>query len=194
MSSQHLKHKLSKINFLVQIVFHWNYMLYVRYRIDPGTAVMHKHFFAVYLHLHLLLAIFYCAFHKHANSEVQKANWWLRFSLVSIILTDLLGNKTYFKGFKRSKFVICDWWISIHFVCFCVSRFVACDRNYDWRQRKTQLWRRLLNFRVRMFVKSAVSPVVKKTVSFFLNVHSKHEAWRSSIKTRNLQYGPKKWG
>ena len=25
-----------------------------------------------------------------------------------------------------------------------------------WRQRKTQLWRRLLNFRVRMFVKSAV--------------------------------------
>ena len=34
--------------------------------------------------------------------------------------------------------------------------FVACDRNYDRRQRKTQLWRRLLNFRVRMFVKSAV--------------------------------------
>ena len=42
-------------------------------------------------------------------------------------------------------------------MCFCVSRFVACDRNYDWRQRKTHLWRRLLNFRVRMFVKSAVS-------------------------------------
>ena len=57
---------------------------------------------------------------------------------------------------KRSWFVICYWWISIHFVCLCVSRFVACDRNYDWRQRKTQLWRRLLNFRVRMFVKSAV--------------------------------------
>ena len=28
--------------------------------------------------------------------------------------------------------------------------------NVIWRQRKTQLWRRLLNFRVRMFVKSAV--------------------------------------
>ena len=42
-------------------------------------------------------------------------------------------------------------------MCFCVSRFVACDRNYDRRQRKTQLWRRLLNFRVRMFVKSAVN-------------------------------------
>ena len=23
--------------------------------------------------------------------------------------------------------MICDWWISIRFVCFCVSRFVACD-------------------------------------------------------------------
>ena len=53
--------------------------------------------------------------------------------------------------------MVCDWWIWIRFVCFCVSRFVACDRNYDRRQRKTQLWRRLLNFRVRMFVKSAVN-------------------------------------
>ena len=61
-------------------------------------------------------------------------------------------------------FVICDWWISIRFVCFCVLRFVACDRNYDWRQWKTQLWRRLMNFRVRMFVKSAV-----RLKTFFLN-------------------------
>ena len=65
---------------------------------------------------------------------------------------DLLGNRR----FKRSRFVICDWWISIRFVCFCVSRFIACDRNYDWRQQKTQLWRQLLNFKVRMFVKSVV--------------------------------------
>ena len=63
-----------------------------------------------------------------------------------------LGNKSFFNRFKRSWFVICDWWISIRFVCFCVSRFVACD----WRQRKTQLWRRPLNFRDRMFGKSAV--------------------------------------
>ena len=54
--------------------------------------------------------------------------------------------------------MVCDWWISIGFVCFCVSRLVARDRNYDWRQWKTQLWRRLLNFRVSMFVKSAVKP------------------------------------
>ena len=42
----------------------------------------------------------------------------------------------------------------------CVSVFqgslIACDHNYDWRQRKTQLWRRLLNSRVCVFVKSAV--------------------------------------
>ena len=87
----------------------------------------------------------------------SKADWRLRFSLLSIILTDLLGNKTLLHGFKRSRFVICDWWISIHFVCFSVSRFIACDCNYDWWQRKTQFWRQLLNFRVRMFVKSARS-------------------------------------
>ena len=27
--------------------------------------------------------------------------------------------------------MICDWWISIRFVCFYVSSFVACDRNYE---------------------------------------------------------------
>ena len=87
----------------------------------------------------------------------SKANWRLRFMLPSIILTDLLGKKKlYFNGFKRSWIVISDWWISIRFVSFCVSRFVDCDRNHDWRQRKTQLWRRLLNFRLRTFVKSAV--------------------------------------
>ena len=26
--------------------------------------------------------------------------------------------------FKRSWFVFCDWWISIRFVCFCVTRFL----------------------------------------------------------------------
>ena len=36
------------------------------------------------------------------------------------ILADVLGN-------KRSWFVICDWWISIRFVCFCISRFVAFE-------------------------------------------------------------------
>ena len=29
------------------------------------------------------------------------------------------------------KVMVCDLWISISFVCVSVSRFVACDRNYD---------------------------------------------------------------
>ena len=32
---------------------------------------------------------------------------------------------------RKKGFVICDWWIFIRFVCLSVSRFVACDRNYD---------------------------------------------------------------
>ena len=57
--------------------------------------------------------------------------------------------------------MVCDLWL-VDFDplwCFGVSRFVACDCNnyYDWCQRKTQLWKQVLNFRVRMFVKSAVS-------------------------------------
>ena len=102
-----------------------------------------------------------CLLHVSQTCEFysSKANQRLRFSLLSFILTDLLGNSTLLHGFKRSWFVICDWWISIRFVCFCVSRFVACDRNYDWRQQKTQLWKWLLNLRVRMFVKSTVNYV-----------------------------------
>ena len=44
-----------------------------------------------------------------------------------INLADLLENEVFFNGFKRSLFVICDWWNSILFVSFCVSGFVACD-------------------------------------------------------------------
>ena len=32
---------------------------------------------------------------------------------------------------RVQKVMVCDLWISIRFVCFSVSRFVACDRNYD---------------------------------------------------------------
>ena len=32
---------------------------------------------------------------------------------------------------RVQKVVVCDLWISIRLVCFSVSRFVACDRNYD---------------------------------------------------------------
>ena len=32
---------------------------------------------------------------------------------------------------RVQKVMVCDLWISIRFVCFSVSRFIACDRNYD---------------------------------------------------------------
>ena len=38
-----------------------------------------------------------------------QANRRLRFSLLSVILTDLLGNKTLLHGLKRSWFVICGF-------------------------------------------------------------------------------------
>ena len=36
-----------------------------------------------------------------------------------------------FKSQLTIAFFAANWWISICFVCFCVSRFIACDRNYD---------------------------------------------------------------
>ena len=62
--------------------------------------------------------------------------------------------------------MVCDLWL-VDFDPFCVFLCfkVRClCRNYDWRQRKTQLWRQPLNFRVRMFVKSAVKLVEKLQV------------------------------
>ena len=94
-------------------------------------------------------------FSKTGKFWSSKANWRLCFSLPSIVLMDLLETKLYFNEFKRS-----GLWFRIggfqSFLCFSVSRFFACDRNYDWQQWKTQLLRYLLNLRVCMFVKSAV--------------------------------------
>ena len=41
------------------------------------------------------------------------------FSVPSIILTDLLGKRCSLE--QVQKVMVCDWWISIRFVCFCVS-------------------------------------------------------------------------
>ena len=66
-------------------------------------------------------------FHRQSQSEEAVLSW-LPFTCLQsqaafycfrcFILANLLGN-------ERPWFVICDWWISIRFVCFCVSRFVA---------------------------------------------------------------------
>ena len=113
--------------------------------------------------------LLYCTFQKHANSEAQKLTDVC--VLLSIILEDLLGNRSLLQ--RVQKVMVCDWWILIHRVCSCVSRFIACDRN-DWRQQKTQLWRQLLNFRVRMFLKSAVKPVQFNTIKRLKWWHLKH--------------------
>ena len=50
-----------------------------------------------------------------------------------------LGNRTW----RVQKVMVCDWLFSIRFVCFCGSRLIACDCNYDWRQqkKKKQVWK-----------------------------------------------------
>ena len=120
-----------------------------------------KLWYAIWLKIIFPFSLIHCFTALVINMRILKFKSQLTiafFAAVNHLNGPLRKQKLYFNGFKRSWFVIRDWWISIHFVCFCVSRFVACDRNYDWRQRKTQLWRQLLNFRVRMFVKSAVMP------------------------------------
>ena len=66
-------------------------------------------------------------FSKTCKYESSKANRHLHFSLPSIILAVLLGNRTS----RVQKVMICDWLISIRFVCFCGSRLIACDCNYN---------------------------------------------------------------
>ena len=84
--------------------------------------------------------------------------------------------------------MICDWWISISFLCFCVSRSVACDHNYDWKQQKTQLWRRLLNFRVRVFLKSAVMPSQEGNNFVFPRVFTRM-AWSLQRESSGKRHG-----
>ena len=66
--------------------------------------------------------LLYCAV-RFANFEGI-----LGFSVPSITLTELLGNNVHLHEFKRSWFVIRDWWISIHFVCFVFRDSLLCDR------------------------------------------------------------------
>ena len=92
-------------------------------------------------------------FSKTRELRSSKANWRLRFSLPSTILVELLGNRTLLK--RVQKVMVCDLWlVDLDPFLWVPSKFVAYDRNYDWRQRKTQLWRRVLNFRVLWLISS----------------------------------------
>ena len=80
----------------------------------------------------------YCAFHKHADSKVQKPPSQLRFSLPSIIIT-ITSNG--------------PWNTETH----KTNRNPPITNQKPWPA-KTVSW--LLNFRIPMFVKSAVSPLM----------------------------------
>ena len=60
------------------------------------------------------------------------------FSVPSIILADLLGNNVHLHEFKRSWFVIRDWWISIPFVCFMFHDSLLCDHPVSGNNRRVK--------------------------------------------------------
>ena len=72
-----------------------------------------------------------------------KNTWILKFK--SQLMFVFLAAVNHLSGpLRNQKFtsmgskLICDRWILIRFVCFCVSRFIARDRNYDWPQQKDE--------------------------------------------------------
>ena len=99
----------------------------------------------------------YCAFHKHANSKVQKSPSQLRFSLPSIIITitnSEPGSTETHKTDRNPPITNHKPWpfepVKVKF-CFLrtLLRWLTAAKNaiVSW----------LLNFRIRMFVKSAVT-------------------------------------
>ena len=105
--------------FTVLLLYHFS-LIHSGFDSERKSFLMFEHVFDVTC---------YCAFHKHANFEVQKPtdDWVL--SLPSIILTELLGNKILLSQVQKG-----------HGLWFAIGgfrRFVACDRNYDWGQQKT---------------------------------------------------------
>ena len=104
-----------------------------------------------------LLLKYYCAFHKHANSKVQKPPSQLRFSLPSIIIT-ITSNKPWntetHKTHANPPITNHKPWpferVKVKF-CFLGGplRWLTVAKNaiVSW----------LLNFTIRMFVKSAVT-------------------------------------
>ena len=85
----------------------------------------------------------------YASQKQAKATWRLRSLVRSIILANLLRKRSLFK--RVQKVIVCHWWLlDLDPFCAFMCFEVRClhDRNYDWRQRKTQSWRRIVNFRV----------------------------------------------
>ena len=69
--------------------------------------------------------------YRAARFETSKGFWVFLFR--QSILADLLGNTRLLE--RVQKVTVCDLWILIGFVCFCVSRFVAGDRPVSGNNR-----------------------------------------------------------
>ena len=118
---------------------------------------------------------FYCAFHKYANSKVQKTPSQLRFSLPSIIITIISNEPWNTETHKTDRNPpITDhkpWPFEPVKVKFCFLR--GALRWLTAAKNAIVSW--LSNFRIRMFVKSAV--MTKKKLGRLDGSHS----WRGQL-------------
>ena len=115
---------------------------------EPGKTVRLYNMFAICV---------YCAFHKHANSKVQKPPSQLRFSLPSIIITITSNEPWNTETHKTDRNPPITnhkpWPFEPVKVKFCFLR-----GPFRWlTAAKNAIVSWLLNFRIRMFVKSAVN-------------------------------------
>ena len=109
---------------------------------------------------HKLTHSYYCAFHKHANCNVQKPPSQLRFSLPSIIITITSNEPGSTETHKTDRNPTItnhkprSFWTRLSKVLF-PKRSV---KMIDGSEKRIAIVSWLLNFRIRMFAKSAVKP------------------------------------
>ena len=109
-------------------------------RTDEFFSALYSPFFMQFMK-HLFTALF-------KNTQILKFNSKLR--CCQIILADLSGNRSVLQRVQKA--MVQFWFVIGRFRSFlCVSRFDVYNRNYNWRQQKTQLWTQLLNCRERVW-------------------------------------------
>ena len=131
---------------------------------------------------------FYCVFHKHANSKVNKPPSQLRFSLPSIIITTTTNEPWNTETHKTDR----DPPITNHKpwpfepvkVKFCFLRgpltWLTTAKNaiVSW----------LLSFKIRMFVKSAVNTVIEKKIKAWKTEYEWLGNLCRAVKTKHLPW------
>ena len=125
--------------------------------------------------------LFYCIFHKHANTKLQKPPSQLRFSLPSIIIT-IRSNESWHREThntdRNPPIRNHNPWpfepVKIKF-CFLRGplRWLTAAKNaiVSW----------LLNFRIRMFVKSAVTPISDLSSKFYDKKYLVPQHWEAIL-------------